>query len=107
MSMADIIRSMFEGYKSSPAFQERQHKRKFDELNHTPFLFSDKYLKELYLELDTREDYETLINYMDRFNLSGNGYAFCDKLYEHTTDEYEDMLTKKKKKKDDDWLDWV
>lgn len=106
MNLNDFMKGIFDGYASSPAVKQKQHKRKFDELNYTPFLFSDKYLKELYLELETPEDYETLINYMDRFQLSGNGYAFCDKLYEHTKEDYDKLLNKKR---DDskDWLNWV
>ncbi|WP_273128908.1 hypothetical protein [Bacillus weihaiensis] len=100
-----IVESIFQGYKESKTVVNRQHERKFDELGYTPFLFSDKYLKELYLELESTEDYERLIDYMDRFDLYGNGYRFCDQLYIHTKDDYEKL--KKKKSKNDDWLNWV
>lgn len=100
-----IIESIFQGYSESKTFVDKRHERKFDELGYTPFLFSDKYLKELYLELESEEDYERLIDYMDRFDLYGNGYKFCDQLYIHTKDDYEKL--KKKKDKNDDWLNWV
>lgn len=101
-----IVESIFQGYKESKTFADRKHERKFDELGYTPFLFSDKYLKELYLELESPEDYERLIDYMDRFELYGNGYKFCDQLYIHTHDDYKKLMDKRENK-DKDWLNWV
>jgi len=65
MGFNKLVQSIFDGYRESKTFKERQHEKKFDELNHTQFLFSDKYLKELYLEIETPEDCETLLEYLN------------------------------------------
>lgn len=106
MQYNNILRAIFDGYKESKTFEKRQHAKKFNELNYTPYLFSDKYLKELYLDIETVDDCNILINYMDRFELTGKGYDFCEQLYSHTVEERDKKLKKKENDKDD-WLNWV
>lgn len=107
MSFNELVQSIFNGYRESKTFKERQHAKKFEELNHTPFLFSDKYLKDLYLDINTIDDCNKLLSYMDRFELYGKGYDFCDQLYIHTHEDRLKKIENGKKENKDEWLDWV
>lgn len=70
MGILDILNSGLQAYfdATKESKQEQLRKQKFDELGHTPFLFSSNYLNEIMDDCETKEDYEQLLDHMYRHN---------------------------------------
>lgn len=61
------VDSFFKELAKSKRLQEARRENQFDELDHTPFLFSSSYLLEL-SEDATKEEYESILDHMYRHN---------------------------------------
>lgn len=59
-----FIKSLFDGY--AEAKKGKRKELQWEELEHTPFLFSSDYLNEMYEEAESKEDYETILDHLYR-----------------------------------------
>lgn len=79
MEHGGILQSIFQAY----AEHRKKHRsiRDFEYLDHTPYLHSSDYLRELYHGADTREKKQKLFDYMERFEVDDKQYKGYYSLY--------------------------
>jgi hypothetical protein len=67
-----VLRSIFQAY----AEHRKRHRKmnEFEYLDHTPYLHSSDYLKELYRGADTKEKKQKLFDYIQRFEVGNEEY---------------------------------
>lgn len=68
MMFDNFIKSVFEGYSTSPSTQEKRRKRLIDELEWYPMLFSSGHLNDVLEQSETKEEHEAILDYLYRFN---------------------------------------
>jgi hypothetical protein len=75
-----VFRSIFQAY----AEHRRKHRKmsEFEYLDHTPYLHSSDYLRELYRGADTKEKKQKLFDYIERFEVVDKQYKGYYSLYE-------------------------
>lgn len=71
MGMNDIIRAMFDGYKD--AKHSNYHRRRFEEMKKTNLLFEVDDVNDMIEHAKGKEDYETILDHMYRFNACEEG----------------------------------
>lgn len=67
-----FVKSLFDGYKT--AREKSYYPRKFEEMKKTNLLFGVDELNDLYEEAEDKEDYETILDHMYRFDATRVGY---------------------------------
>ncbi|MGK4042171.1 hypothetical protein AB0Y20_07695 [Heyndrickxia oleronia] len=67
MSMNGMLRSMFQSLADSKWNKDRLRRNQFDELNE-PFLFSSSHLNSIFDECETKEEYESILDHMYKFD---------------------------------------
>jgi len=75
-----ILQSIFQAY----AEHRKKHRsiRDFEYLDHTPYLHSSDYLRELYRGADTGEKKQKLFDYIQRFEVGNEEYKGYYSLYQ-------------------------
>jgi hypothetical protein len=75
-----VFRTIFQTY----AEHRKKHRkmRDFEYLDHTPYLHSSDYLKELYYGADTKEKKQKLFDYIERFEVDSGEYKGYYSLYQ-------------------------
>jgi t-SNARE complex subunit (syntaxin) len=75
-----VFRTIFQTY----AEHRKKHRKmsEFEYLDHTPYLHSSDYLRELYRGADTKEKKQKLFDYIQRFEVSDKEYKGYYSLYE-------------------------
>lgn len=80
MEHGGILQSIFQAY----AEHRKKHRsiRDFEYLDHTPYLHSSDYLRELYRGADTGEKKQKLFDYIQRFEVGNEEYKGYYSLYQ-------------------------
>jgi hypothetical protein len=75
-----VLRSIFQAY----AEHRKKHRKmsEFEYLDHTPYLHSSGYLRELHSGADTKEKKQKLFDYIQRFEVNDKEYRGYYSLYE-------------------------
>lgn len=63
--LSGFVKSMFDGYRN---VKKDDYSQQFSELDWTPFLFSSDYLNDMYSNATTKEQHETILDYLYRHN---------------------------------------
>jgi len=66
MGLNDWIQAAFDGYKEAKATPN--YPREFEKLEHTRYLYGSEELNDLYHHAKTKQDYETILGHMYRFD---------------------------------------
>jgi hypothetical protein len=92
-----VLQSIFQAY----AEHRKKHRKmsEFEYLDHTPYLHSSDYLKELYRGADTKEKKQKLFEYIERFEVDSGEYKGYYSLYQrigrelgHIEDDNEEYI---------------
>ncbi|MEK5524163.1 hypothetical protein B5V89_16380 [Heyndrickxia sporothermodurans] len=67
MSVNGMLRSMFQNVADSKWNKDRLRRNQFEELNE-PFLFSSSHLNNLFDECKNKEEYESILDHMYKFD---------------------------------------
>jgi hypothetical protein len=67
-----FVKSLFDGYKA--AKEESYYPRKFEEMKKTNILFDVADLNDMYDHAEEKEEYETILDHMYRFDATRVGY---------------------------------
>lgn|GEM_PF-1962241 len=98
MEHGGILQSIFQAY----AEHRKKHRsiRDFEYLDHTPYLHSSDYLRELYHGADTREKKQKVFDYIQRFEVGNEEYKGYYSLYQqigkelgHVKEEEEEYIS--------------
>lgn len=85
MSFNDIVRSIFEGVRE--AKQDSYYPRKFKELE-TGFLFGVDELDDMVDHAEDKEDYESILDHMYRFNATEGELGYYKGIEKKIIDKY-------------------
>jgi hypothetical protein len=75
-----VLQTIFQTY----AEHRKKHRKmsEFNYLDHTPYLHSSDYLRELYKGADTKEKKQKLFDYIERFEVASKEYKGYYSLYQ-------------------------
>jgi hypothetical protein len=63
----EIIRGIFDGYRTADSTIKKKHDYMFQELEETPFLYSSEYMWKVYHEAESEEECLQVIRYLDKY----------------------------------------
>jgi hypothetical protein len=81
-----FVRSLFEGYQA--ARKESYYPRKFEEMKKTNLLFGVDDLNDMLGHAEDKEDYETILDHMYRFNATDGEFGYYKKIEKKIIDQF-------------------
>jgi predicted TIM-barrel fold metal-dependent hydrolase len=79
MGMNDIIRAMFEGYKDVK--HQNRYRNRFEEMKTTNLLFDVDDVNDMINHAETKEEFNTILDHMYRFNATEEGpFGYYERL---------------------------
>jgi hypothetical protein len=73
-----FVKSLFDGYKE--AREKSYYPRKFEEMKRTSRLFEVDEVEDMLKHAEDKEDYETILDHMYRFNATESEYGYFKKI---------------------------
>lgn len=82
----DFVRSIFEGIKE--AKESSYYPRKFEEMKKTNLLFDVDDLTDMYKHARDKEDHETILDHMYRFNATEGEFGYYKRIEKRIIHNY-------------------
>jgi hypothetical protein len=73
-----FVRSLFDGYKAGK--EKRYYPRRFEEMKKTNLLFGVDDLNDMLDHAEEKEDYETILDHMYRFNATDGQFGYYKRI---------------------------
>ncbi|MCA1027345.1 hypothetical protein LCM23_14700 [Cytobacillus kochii] len=95
MFINNIIQTAVKAYLETDEIKKKHHDRQYNELDHTPFLFSSDYLNHLSNQANSIEDCNKIMEYLEKYECVDQDIRSYDSIYYCTLNKTNKMKGKK------------